>query len=126
MGRTLNLLVDPFTEERAVVEVNGTKNQRWHDMMKKSLEALGKAKPNFWNDFDHYEISCYDDFFQVMIFLETGMELYVEWLWSDLFPADMIREFSEKGWTIPDDITKEQEFNTEKEIIRKIWNFYRR
>ena len=107
-------------------EVYGVRNQRWQDIFTKCLESLGKAKPHFWDDLDRYEFSIYPEYIIVYIILEDGIELDTEIKWDELLPEPLLKEFSEKGWAIPDDLTPEQELEMEKIIVKKVWEEYKK
>lgn len=106
-------------------EVYGVKNQRWQSIFTKCLESLGKAKPHFWEDLDRYEFSIYPESIMIYIVLIDKTTLGTEISWDTLLPESLLKEFSEKGWAIPDDLTPEQELEMEKVIVKKIWESYK-
>ena len=111
-------------------EVYGVKNQRWQSIFSKCFESLGKAKPEFWEEFSKYEFSIYPEYIALRITYEwttggSGSYYTDDLYWDELLPESLLKEFSEKGWAIPDDLTPEQELEMEKVIVKKIWKEYK-
>ena len=112
------------------VIVGVAKNQRWQSIFSKCFESLGKAKPEFWEEFSKYEFSIYPDCITLKITYEwttggSGTYYTDDIYWDDLLPEPLLQEFSWKDWAIPDDLTPEQELEMEKVIIKKIWEEYK-